>query len=233
MTNQHFAEGGLILIDKPVGWSSFDVVNKLRYLLKIKKIGHAGTLDPLATGLLIICTGKWTKRIESFQSEDKEYTGVITLGFTTPSYDLESEPDAHFPTEHITEELILQTADSFIGEQEQIPPIYSAIKQDGKKLYELARKGKTTEIKPRKVCISTFEITKIALPDVHFRVRCSKGTYLRSLVYDFGKRLNSGATLTLLRRTKSGDFDVKDALTLEAFIEGYKALQEPKLPNAQ
>lgn len=220
------------MIDKPVGWSSFDVVNKLRYLLKIKKIGHAGTLDPLATGLLIICTGKWTKRIESFQSEDKEYTGVITLGYTTPSYDLESEPDAHFPTEHITEELILQTADSFIGEQEQIPPIYSAIKQDGKKLYELARKGKTTDIKPRTVYISTFEITKIALPDVHFRVRCSKGTYLRSLVYDFGKRLNSGATLTLLRRTKSGDFDVKDALTLEAFIEGYKALQEPMPPDA-
>ena len=224
MIEQNFAEGGCILIDKPTGWTSFDVVNKLRYLLKLKKIGHAGTLDPLATGLLIICTGKWTKRIEYYQSEDKEYTGIITLGFTTPSYDLETAPDAQYPVDHITTESILQVAQSFIGVQLQNPPLYSAIKQDGKKLYELARKGKTTEIKPRQVEIMEFEITQIVMPEVHFRLKCSKGTYVRSLAFDFGQRLNSGACLTALRRTKSGTLDVQDALTLEAFIEGYKHL---------
>ena len=225
MTADDFKNGQVLLIDKPLTWTSFQVVNKLRWHIRktfdIKKIkvGHAGTLDPLATGLLIICTGKFTKRINTFQAQEKEYTGTFTLGATTPSYDLETEIDNTYPTEHLTEELIHKTTSQFIGEIDQKPPIFSAIKKDGKRLYELARAGETTEIKTRKVTISTFEITKIDLPNIEFKVVCSKGTYIRSLAYDFGNALNSGAHLSALRRTKIGDFNVKDGQTIEVFIE--------------
>ena len=229
MTEEDFKNGQVLLIDKPLNWTSFQVVNKLRWEIRqrfnIKKIkvGHAGTLDPLATGLLIICTGKQTKEIHIYQGQIKEYTGTITIGATTPSYDLESEIDKTYPTEHITEELLHETTKQFVGEIQQKPPIFSAIKKDGKRLYELARKGETTEINARTVTISEFEITKINLPEVEFRVVCSKGTYIRSLAYDFGLALNSGAHLSALRRTKIGDFSVDKGLSVERFIEGLKA----------
>ena len=229
MTAEDYQKGQVLLIDKPLEWTSFQAVNKLRWEIKqrfkIKKIkvGHAGTLDPLATGLLIICTGKQTKQIETYQGQIKEYTGTFTIGATTPSYDLETEIDKNFPTEHITEELLKETVHQFIGKIQQKPPIFSAIKKDGKRLYELARKGETTEIKARTVTISEFEITKINLPEVEFRVICSKGTYIRSLAYDFGLALNSGAHLSALRRTKIGDFSVDNATSIEGFIENLKA----------
>lgn len=229
MTSQEFLEGQVLLIDKPLRWSSFDVVNKLRYTIKkrfqIKKIkvGHAGTLDPLATGLLIICTGKFTKKINEFQGLPKEYTGTITLGGTTPSFDLETEVNENFPTQHITEELIKETTQQFIGEILQKPPIFSAIKKDGKKLYEIARKGKTVEIPRRLVHIYEFEITQIQLPKVNFRVVCSKGTYIRSLANDFGKALDSGGHLSALRRTKIGEFSVEKAIDP---LEYVKLVQE-------
>ncbi|MGY8909097.1 MAG: tRNA pseudouridine(55) synthase TruB [Flavobacteriales bacterium] len=225
MTEEDFKNGQVLLIDKPLEWTSFQAVNKLRWHIKqrfkIKKIkvGHAGTLDPLATGLLIICTGKQTKEIHTYQGQEKEYTGAFTVGATTPSYDLETEIDENFPTEHITEELLKETTRQFIGEIQQKPPIFSAIKKDGKRLYELARKGETTEIKARTVTITEFEITNINLPKVDFRVVCSKGTYIRSLAFDFGKALNSGAHLSTLRRTKIGDFSVDNATSIEDFIE--------------
>ena len=225
MTLEDYKNGQVLLIDKPLNWTSFQVVNKLRWHIKqhfkIKniKVGHAGTLDPLATGLLIICTGKFTKKIEEYQGQVKEYTGEITLGATTPSYDLETEINETFPIEHISELLIHETAKKFIGEIDQKPPIFSAIKKDGKRLYELARAGETTEIKARKITIDSFEITNINLPKVEFRVVCSKGTYIRSLAYDFGKALNSGGHLTALRRTKIGDFKVINGTTIDAFIE--------------
>lgn len=221
-----------MLIDKPLEWTSFQVVNKIRWEIRQRfgfkkiKVGHAGTLDPLATGLLILCTGKFTKRIESYQAQVKEYTGVITVGATTPSYDLESEVDASFPTEHITNELIQSTAAKFVGDLLQKPPIFSALKKDGKRLYDLARAGETTEIPARKIHISKFEITKIKLPEIEFRVVCSKGTYIRSLAYDFGKALRSGAHLSKLRRTKIGAFEVTNALSIEAFIEKLKHSEE-------
>jgi len=224
MTAEDFKNGQVLLIDKPLGWTSFQVVNKLRWQIRktfdIKKIkvGHAGTLDPLATGLLIICTGKFTKRIESFQAQVKEYTGTFTIGATTPSYDLETEINKTYPTEHLTEQFIKDTTLQFNGEIEQKPPIFSAIKKDGKRLYELARAGETTEIKSRKVTIDTFEITNINLPKIEFRVICSKGTYIRSLAYDFGIALDSGAHLSSLRRTKIGDFSVENAYTIEDFL---------------
>ena len=224
MTAEDFKNGQVLLIDKPLGWTSFQVVNKLRWQIRktfdIKKIkvGHAGTLDPLATGLLIICTGKFTKRIESFQAQVKEYTGTFTIGATTPSYDLETEINKTYPTEHLTEQFIKDTTLQFNGEIEQKPPIFSAIKKDGKRLYELARAGETTEIKSRKVTIDTFEITNINLPKIEFRVICSKGTYIRSLAYDFGIALDSGAHLSNLRRTKIGDFSVENAYTIEDFL---------------
>ncbi|APZ46105.1 tRNA pseudouridine(55) synthase TruB [Polaribacter reichenbachii] len=224
-TEEDFKNGQVLLVDKPLTWSSFQVVNKLRWHIKqrfnIKKIkvGHAGTLDPLATGLLIICTGKQTKEINTYQGQIKEYTGTITLGATTPSYDLETEVNETFATEHITETLLKETTQQFIGNIQQKPPIFSAIKKDGKRLYELARKGETTEIKSREITISEFEITNIDLPNVDFRVVCSKGTYIRSLAYDFGKALNSGGHLSVLRRTKIGDFSVDDAVSIEQFIE--------------
>jgi tRNA pseudouridine55 synthase len=227
MTLEDYKNGQVLLIDKPLEWTSFQVVNKLRWHIRrcfnIKKIkvGHAGTLDPLATGLLIICTGKFTKKIEEYQGQIKEYTGEITLGATTPSYDLETAIDNTFPVSHITAELINTAKKKFIGEIDQKPPIFSAIKKDGKRLYELAREGKTTIIKSRKITISSFEITKIALPKVNFSVVCSKGTYIRSLASDFGKALNSGAHLSGLRRTKIGDFNVVGALEPLAYIEKY------------
>jgi tRNA pseudouridine55 synthase len=222
-TPEDFQEGKVVLIDKPLTWSSFQAVNKVKWSLKkhlgLKKIkvGHAGTLDPLATGLLIVCTGKFTKRIMELQGMEKEYTGTFYLGATTPSYDLETEVNETFPTQHITEELIYQTLPQFIGEIDQKPPVFSAIKKDGKRLYEHARKGEEVEIATRKTTIHEFEITRIALPEVDFRVVCSKGTYIRSLAFDFGKALQSGAHLTALRRTKIGEFSVDNAITPDAF----------------
>lgn len=228
MTEEDYKNGQVLLIDKPLTWTSFQVVNKLRWEIRqrfnIKKIkvGHAGTLDPLATGLLIICTGKQTKQIDTYQGQIKEYTGTFTIGATTPSYDLETEVDNTFNTDHISEELLKETTKQFIGEIQQKPPIFSAIKKDGKRLYELARKGETTEIKARTVTVSEFEITKINLPEVEFRIVCSKGTYIRSIAFDYGKALNSGAHLSALRRTKIGDFSVDNALSVEGFIESLK-----------
>ena len=225
MTVEDFKNGQVILIDKPLEWTSFQVVNKLRWHIRKKfnikkiKVGHAGTLDPLATGLLILCTGKFTKDIETYQAQIKEYTGEFTLGATTHSYDLETEVDAIFPIEHIKEELVYDTAKKFIGEIEQKPPLFSAIKKEGKRLYDIAREGKTTEIQSRKITINEFEITKIEMPKITFRVVCSKGTYIRSLAFDFGKALNSGAYLSELRRTKIGDFSVEKSTTIEAFID--------------
>ncbi|MDX1326301.1 MAG: tRNA pseudouridine(55) synthase TruB [Arenibacter sp.] len=225
MTKEEFLEGKLLLIDKPLGWSSFQAVNSLKWAIRKKfqlkkiKIGHAGTLDPLATGLLLICTGKATKTINELQGQEKEYTGSFTLGATTPSYDLETEVDKHYPTDHITEAMIHEATSAFLGEIEQAPPVFSALKKDGKRLYEYAREGKSVEIKKRLVTITEFEITKIQLPLVHFRVVCSKGTYIRSLAYDFGKELGSGAYLSTLRRTKIGDYNVNKAIAPEEFRE--------------
>lgn len=223
-TTEDFLEGQILLIDKPLTWSSFQAVNKLKYALirsynlpKKFKIGHAGTLDPLATGLLIICTGKFTKKITEIQAQAKEYTGTITIGATTPSYDLETVIDKTFPTEHITNDLILETTKQFLGEIDQKPPVFSAIKKDGKRLYESARAGIEVEIAFRKTTIYEFEITRIALPEIDFKVRCSKGTYIRSLAFDFGKAMNSGGHLSALRRTKIGDYDVNNAVSPEEF----------------
>lgn len=230
LTKEQFLEGQILLIDKPLTWSSFQAVNKIKYTLiknldlpKRFKIGHAGTLDPLATGLLIICTGKFTKRLSELQGQIKEYTGTITVGATTPSYDLETEINKTFPTTHITAKLIEQTKKQFIGTIEQFPPIFSAIKKDGKRLYEHARKGEEIEVQSRKIEISEFEITRIELPEIDFRVVCSKGTYIRSLAYDFGKALKSGAHLTALRRTKIGDFSVDNAVEPLDFEKIYKS----------
>ena len=229
MSAEEFLAGKVLLIDKPLTWSSFQAVNKLKYILKRKydlpkkfKIGHAGTLDPLASGLLIICTGKFTKKITEIQAQEKEYTGTIFVGATTPSYDLETEVDATFPTEHITKKLILETTKHFIGEIDQKPPVFSAIKKDGKRLYEHARAGEEVEIQSRKTTIYEFEITRIQLPEINFRVKCSKGTYIRSLAYDFGLALQSGGHLTALRRTKIGDYDVKNAISPEDFEKQIK-----------
>lgn len=224
MNAEDFQNGQILLIDKPLKWSSFQAVNKLKYLLKNHydlpkkfKIGHAGTLDPLATGLLIICTGKFTKTITEIQAQEKEYTGTITIGATTPSYDLETEINATFPTNHITKELIQETTKQFLGEIDQKPPVFSAIKKDGKRLYEHARAGEEVEIKARKTTIYEFEITKIDLPEIDFRIKCSKGTYIRSIAYDFGLALQSGGHLTALRRTKIGNYSVENAVTPEVF----------------
>lgn len=225
MTEEAYKNGQVLLIDKPLEWTSFQAVNKIRWHIKqrfqIKKIkvGHAGTLDPLATGLLIICTGKQTKEIHVYQGQKKEYTGTFTIGATTPSYDLETEIDKTFSTAHITNEMIHKTAKQFLGEIDQKPPIFSAIKKEGKRLYELARKGEATEIKSRKVTIDEFEITNINVPNIDFRVVCSKGTYIRSLAYDFGKALRSGGHLSALRRTKIGAFSVEKAKSIKDFIK--------------
>lgn len=224
LSAEDYQVGRVLLIDKPLTWSSFQAVNKLKYALKRKynlpksfKIGHAGTLDPLATGLLIVCTGKFTKSISEIQGQDKEYTGTITVGATTPSYDLETEVDQTFPSAHITEELIRETTKQFLGDIQQKPPVFSAIKKDGKRLYEHARKGEEVEIAFREVRIESFEITRIALPEIDFKVVCSKGTYIRSLANDFGLALGSGAYLSALRRTKIGNYSVDDAISADAF----------------
>lgn len=225
MAVEDYLNGKVLLIDKPLEWTSFQAVNKIRWHIKKKfglkkiKVGHAGTLDPLASGLLIICVGKETKNISTYQGQIKEYTGTFTIGSTTPSYDLETEIDQTFPTDHITDELLQEVTHKFIGEIDQKPPIFSAIKKDGKRLYELARKGQTTEIASRKITISEFEITENKLPNVNFRVVCSKGTYIRSLAYDYGQALNSGAHLSVLRRTRIGGFLVENAKTIEQFIQ--------------
>lgn len=224
-TLDDYLSGQVLLIDKPLNWTSFQVVNKLRWEIRqafnIKKIkvGHAGTLDPLATGLLVICTGKMTKQIDTFQGQIKEYTGTLVLGSTTPSFDLETEINETFPTNHISKDLIHQATEQFIGEIQQFPPVFSALKKDGKRLYEFARAGEHVDIPLRTVTISEFEITKIDTLNIGFRVVCSKGTYIRSLANDFGKALNSGAHLSALRRTKIGDFNIKDAKSIKDFIQ--------------
>ncbi len=226
LTAQDYLEGQIILLDKPLTWSSFQAVNKLKYSLKKTydlpkkfKIGHAGTLDPLASGLLVICTGKATKQIESLQGMPKEYTGTFFVGATTPSYDLETQINQTFPTAHISTELIQKTVEQFLGEIDQKPPIFSAIKKEGKRLYEHARNGEEVEIASRKTTIYEFEITRIALPEIDFRIVCSKGTYIRSIAYDFGIALQSGAHLTALRRTKIGDFKVENAFQISDFSD--------------
>ncbi len=228
MTLEDYQNGQVLLIDKPLEWTSFQVVNKVRWLLrkefnvKKMKVGHAGTLDPLATGLLILCTGKFTKRIETFQAQEKEYTGTITLGATTPSYDLETEVDQTFDISGITETQILETTKQFIGAIQQQPPVFSAIKKDGKRLYEFARKGEEVEVPTRTITISVFEITRMNLPEVDFRVVCSKGTYIRSLAHDFGKSLQNGGYLTALRRTRIGEQLVENAISIIDFEANLK-----------
>jgi len=214
-TTNKFAEGQVLLINKPLHWTSFDVVRKIRNLIKIKKVGHAGTLDPLATGLLIVCTGKFTKRINDFMAKEKEYTGSFTIGATTPTYDLESEPKNFKDISSINSELIFQTTKKFIGEISQIPPIHSAIKKDGRRVYELARKGIDVKLEPRKITIKEFEITNIELPQIKFRVVCTTGTYIRSLANDFGAELGCGAYLSSLCRTRIGEFSVTKSMTME------------------
>ena len=214
-----YSEGKVILIDKPLHWTSFDVVRKMRSLLQIKKIGHAGTLDPLATGLLIVCTGKFTKRINEYMAQEKEYTGHFTLGAITPTYDLESEPVLQKDYSRLSAEEIQAATSQFIGEIEQLPPMYSAIKKDGVAMYELARKGEEIKLEPRKVTIYQFSIPVIALPVVGFKVVCSTGTYIRSLANDFGGALGCGAYLSSLKRTRIGEFKTVDAMTMEQFEE--------------
>lgn len=228
MQGEDYKSGQILLIDKPLEWTSFQAVNKIRWHIRkrfdIKKIkvGHAGTLDPLATGLLIICTGKQTKNIHQYQGQVKEYTGTFTIGATTPSYDLESEINETFSTAHITDERIHETTRQFLGTLQQRPPIFSALKKDGKRLYEIARKGETVDIPTREIVINEFDITKINGNNINFRVVCSKGTYIRSLAFDFGKALDSGAHLSALRRTKIGEFSVDEAVSIEKFIETLK-----------
>jgi tRNA pseudouridine55 synthase len=220
-------KGGVILLNKPYEWTSFQAVNKVKYLLKhyydLKKvkIGHAGTLDPLATGLLILCIGKYTKKIEEYQAQEKEYTGTFYLGATTPCFDKEKEIDNYYPTEHITEEDIYKAAQHFLGEQEQVPPVFSALKVNGVRAYAFARENKDVELKSRKITIKEFEITRISMPEVDFRIVCSKGTYIRSIARDFGSYLNSGAYLTALCRTRIGDYKLSDAQTIENIISEY------------
>ena len=221
MTENTFEEGKVLLIDKPLEWTSFDVIRKIRNIIKIKKVGHAGTLDPLATGLLIVCTGKFTKKINEYMARKKEYTGTITLGAVTPTYDLESEPENFKPCDGITEDLIRETTKQFTGEVLQTPPIHSAIKQNGKPVYLLARKGKEVILEPRKITISQFEITNIDMPVISFKVVCTTGTYIRSLANDFGAALGCGGYLSKLRRTKIGEFKVENAISMEDFKEMY------------
>ncbi len=217
----NFAEGELLLINKPYKWTSFDVVGKIRNSLKpLKlKVGHAGTLDPLATGLLIICTGKMTKQIDSFQAEEKEYTGTMVLGATTPSFDLETVIDQEFPIDSITEEAIYAATAPFTGDIQQYPPAHSAVKVNGERLYVKARRGEETELRLRFVTVSEFEITRIALPEVDFRIVCSKGTYIRSLISDFGKHLNNGAYLSALTRTRSGNYLLENAFEVKDLVD--------------
>lgn len=220
-----FKTGEVILVDKPLHWTSFDVVNKLRWKLKKQydvkkmKVGHAGTLDPLATGLLIICTGKKTKISQELTADDKTYTGTFLVGKTTPSFDLETEYDETYPTDHINEELMNKVAKEFLGEQLQTPPIFSAKKIDGKRAYESARQGKAVEMRQNLIRIDHFTIDSKDFPEVHFEIKCSKGTYIRSIAQDFGKKLDAGACLISLRRTQSGDFSIDDAKSVDEWLE--------------
>lgn len=219
LNKEDFLEGQVLAVDKPVGWTSFQAVNAVKWVIRRKfdikkiKVGHAGTLDPLASGLLLICTGKFTKKISTLQGQSKEYDGELCIGATTPSYDLETAVDTTWPVDHITEQLIHATVKKFTGTIDQIPPVYSALKKDGKRLYEYARAGEAIQIKSRSVEIMAFNILKISMPKVEFKVQCGKGTYIRSLAHDFGQALQSGAHLTALRRTKIGDYNVDKALT--------------------
>ncbi|MBO9571503.1 MAG: tRNA pseudouridine(55) synthase TruB [Chitinophagaceae bacterium] len=213
-----YEEGKVILIDKPYDWTSFDVVRKVRNIIKIKKIGHAGTLDPLATGLLILCTGKFTKKINEYMAREKEYTGTIVLGATTPTYDLESIPENFKDISAVTEEQIREAAKKFTGDIMQTPPIFSAIKKDGKRAYELARRGKDIELSPRPITVSEFSVTYNA-PEVHFKIVCSTGTYIRSLAHDLGQELGCGGYLSSLCRTRIGEFLLKDAVTIDSLLE--------------
>ena len=227
-----FETGQILLIDKPLHWSSYQAVNAVKWGIKTKfnakkiKVGHAGTLDPLATGLLIICTGKFTKKIAELQGQIKTYTGTISLGKTTPSYDLETEFDAHFDTDHISEQQLLSTAELFTGDLQQRPPVFSALKKEGKRLYEYARAGEAVEIPTRQVCVHSFKIAPKTFPAIEFEIVCSKGTYIRSLAHDYGKALESGAHLSSLRRTKIGDFSVNNAIDAASF----KDLLEKNVP---
>ena len=227
-----FETGQILLIDKPLHWSSYQAVNAVKWGIKTKfnakkiKVGHAGTLDPLATGLLIICTGKFTKKIAELQGQIKTYTGTISLGKTTPSYDLETEFDAHFDTDHISEQQLLSTAELFTGDIQQRPPVFSALKKEGKRLYEYARAGEAVEIPTRQVCVHSFKIAPKTFPAIEFEIVCSKGTYIRSLAHDYGKALESGAHLSSLRRTKIGDFSVNNAIDAASF----KDLLEKNVP---
>lgn len=226
----NFEEGAVLLIDKPLDWTSFDVIRKIRNLIKIKKVGHAGTLDPLATGLLIVCTGKYTKKINEYMAQEKEYTGTFTLGATTPTYDLESLPENFKPYDYLSEADIQNAVQAFLGEIDQVPPIHSAIKKDGKRMYELARKGMDVKLEPRKIIIKEFEVDASQLPEVGFRVVCSTGTYIRSLAHDFGLALGCGAYLSSLRRTRIGTFRVENAVSIDTFEE---IIKERKNRNLQ
>ena len=225
-SDQTFSEGKVLLFDKPLRWTSFDLVRKVRNLIKIKKVGHAGTLDPLATGLLIVCTGKFTKKINEYMGMEKEYTGTITLGSTTPTFDLESEPQNFISLENITEQQIFDATKNFIGDILQMPPQHSAIKKDGKRLYESARQGIEVKVDARPVTIKEFIITKVELPLLHFKVVCTTGTYIRSLANDFGAALHVGAHLSSLCRSRIGVFELKDAISITAFEEEVKRLQQ-------
>jgi tRNA pseudouridine55 synthase len=220
--NESYEEGRVILIDKPSEWTSFDVVNKIRKTIRVKKVGHAGTLDPLATGLLIICTGKMTKQIDTYQAQEKEYTGRIVLGKTTPSFDRETPVDAEFDIRHVTPEMVIGAAQRFVGAIEQIPPMYSAVRVDGKRMYVQARKGRTIEIPARQVTINHFDVTNVNLPTLDFRIVCSKGTYIRSLIRDLGVALGAGAYLDELRRTRIGTFHVAEAQTVYDFVQQFR-----------
>ena len=227
LTKNSIEEGEVFLIDKPLNYTSFQVVKKLRNILKNKfnldklKVGHAGTLDPLASGLLIICTGRMTKQISNFQNLDKEYVGTMSIGSTTPSYDLETKIDRTFSIDHINENLLNTTKNNFIGTIDQVPPIFSAVKRNGKRLFEYAREGKKIDIKSKKVTINKFDLKYICIPKIDFEVNCSKGTYIRSLINDFGRDLNSGAHIISLRRTKIGSFSINRSITLDEFIEKF------------
>lgn len=223
MSFQDFSEGELLLIDKPKDWTSFDVVAKVRNAIRIKKVGHAGTLDPMATGLLILCTGKWTKRIESFMAEEKEYEGTIHFGASTFSYDAESDIHEKFPIDGLNEADLKEAAEQFTGVIQQVPPAYSAVKINGQRAYSLARKGKEVKMEPREVEVKVFEFTRIEFPEVDFRVVCSKGTYIRSLAHDLGKALNNGAHLSRLVRTRIGEHRLDKAWNLNELIEAIRA----------
>lgn len=224
--NNPFAEGKVLLINKPLHWTSFDVVRKIRSTIRIKKVGHAGTLDPLATGLLIVCTGKFTKKINEYMAREKEYTGSFTLGATTPTYDLESEPGNFKDYHHITEDKLHELTKQFTGQIQQVPPAHSAIKQAGKPVYEMARKGIAVKLEPRTLFIKAFTITGVDLPKVYFKVVCSTGTYIRSLAHDYGNALGCGAYLSGLCRTRIGEFTLEDAMSMEAFQQIAETLKQ-------